>query len=74
MIKNLYATYHFFGLMLSKTLRILTVSGSFYNGSLDKSSPQFESFPERGYATFNRNTAYRLIPVTIRNLNHKVML
>lgn len=74
MIKNFYATHHFLGLMLSKTLLIFTGSESFHNGSLDKSSPDFQSFPECGYATFNRNAAYNLMPVTVHNLTRKVML
>jgi len=76
MIQNLYATQHFLSLMLSKTLMKFTALSSFYNDSLDKSSPNFKNFllKGRGYATFNRNAAFDLIPVSmVQNSNNKVM-
>lgn len=76
MIKNLYATHHFLGLMLSRTLLIFTASGSFFNGSLDKSSPASKHFFLNvfGYAAFNRNAAFNLVPVIANHgFNNKIM-
>jgi len=77
MLKNLYATHHFLGLMLSRTLLIFTASDSFFNGSLDKSSPAFKSFflKEFGCAAFNTNAAYNRIPVSMNpGFTNKIML
>ena len=77
MIKNLYATHHFPGLMLSGTILLFTASGSFFNGLLDKSSPSIKRFflDLFGHAAFSRNAVFELIPVSVNpGFNNKFML
>jgi hypothetical protein len=76
MIKNLYATHHSLSLMLSRTILIFTASGSFCNDSLNQFSSKFKNFllKGRGYATYDRNAAFNLIPLgTDCHLNNPML-